>query len=77
MTKKLRKKMVGRKILGVRPMNFAELQYEKARGGILISLTRYQCIVICTREDGETVVRWQGIDGAVSMPHCVEENYLG
>jgi hypothetical protein len=67
--------MVGRKILEVRPLNVAELRYENARDGVLISLTRDQCIVICTREDGETVARWQDMGGAVSIPHCVEENY--
>jgi len=69
--------MVGRKVLEVRPMNLAELRYENASDGILITLTREQCIVICTCEDGKTVVRWQDMGGAVLMPHCVEESYQG
>jgi hypothetical protein len=67
--------MVGRKVLEVRPMNDAELYYEKAIEGVLISLTRCQAIVICTREDGKQIVRWQDAAGAVSMPDCVEESY--
>jgi hypothetical protein len=69
--------MVGRKILDVRPMNFAELRYENASEGILISLTKCQAIVIYIREDGEKIVRWQDCAGSVSMPDYFEETYQG